>query len=350
MKDIIINTQNPVLFLDSIKKYEKKLLKNKDYGNYIDEITDIIEKNKIGFHNDFLMSRIVKNIDFDHFEYPEKDDLFEKLKNRYYAEYKKRKETSFRPGRYESYWIVRLVSLLVRKDAYEFLIDVIKSDDATEIRSNAMKSLSMVSKQPFDRGLSKDTGHWAQTDIRIKELDAWIAEGCPDGSGYPPPVLDPALFNPTNDFERLVSRLNEKLKKEQDTSDYSSYDNFLIVPCEEKRTEIFEKYDIRGLYAEFLTRFSPCKAIVTKGAYEILLYGVHDITENQIGYSIDRDNHKLEGWRENYLVIADKFGDPYCIDITKQDSEIFYAKHGEGNWKFKKAYNSFLEFLEYLAK
>ena len=32
--------------------------------------------------------------------------------------------------------------------------------------------------------------------------------------------------------------------------------------------------------------------------------------------------------------------DPYCIDITNEDSAIYYAKHGQGVWKFKKVYNN----------
>ncbi len=296
------------------------------------------------------MANIIRNVDFENFEYYKKDELSDKLKKRYYEEYAKRKANGFRNARYEGYWIVSLVAKLVKKDAYEFLIDVIESDDIVEIRSNAMKNLAMVSKQQFDRNLPKDPGHWKHTDIRISELDEWIGKGCPDGPGYTPPTLDGALFNPTNKFEKLVSKLNDKLKKDQDTSDYSSYNNFLVVPSEEKFKEIIGKYNIKGAYSEFLKRFSPCKATIVKGGYEILLYGVDDIAENQVGYAVDHNNSALDGWPDNYLVIADKFADPYCIDITKEDSKVFYAKHGEGEWKFKKAYNSFVDFLEYLAK
>ena len=30
------------------------------------------------------------------------------------------------------------------------------------------------------------------------------------------------------------------------------------------------------------------------------------------------DNNIVEDWPSNYLVIADKFADPYCIDITNE--------------------------------
>ena len=184
----------------------------------------------------------------------------------------------------------------------------------------------------------------------MQELDNWISEGRPDGEGYPPPVLDEALFHPTTDFETVVSKLNAKLSATQDTKDFSSYDNFLTVANEDTWNVLVQAYRIRGIYAEFLKRFSPCNAVVTKGMNEILLYGVDDLANNQVGYGIDQGGRKLEGWPKDYLVIADRFGDPYCIDLTKEESKIFLALHGDGNWKFKKAYNSLVEFLDYLAK
>ena len=48
---------------------------------------------------------------------------------------------------------------------------------------------------------------------RIDELNKWIEDGCQDGPGYFPPRQDEALFNPTNLFEEVVSKLNKKLIK-----------------------------------------------------------------------------------------------------------------------------------------
>ncbi len=42
MKELIINAENPSLFLENVKKYIKKLLKTEDHNYFIDEITDII--------------------------------------------------------------------------------------------------------------------------------------------------------------------------------------------------------------------------------------------------------------------------------------------------------------------
>jgi len=90
-KDFIIHTENPALFLDSVKKYEKRLLRTKDHNSYIDEMILIVEKNKIAFHNDFLLARIVQNVDFNKIESGKKVVLAEKLKKRYADEYTKRK-------------------------------------------------------------------------------------------------------------------------------------------------------------------------------------------------------------------------------------------------------------------
>ena len=181
-------------------------------------------------------------------------------------------------------------------------------------------------------------------------MEAWIKAGCPDGEGYQPPNLDKALENPTNEFEEVVAKLNNKLKKEQDTSDYSSYENFLVVAEESAINQLKNKYHLQGVYLEFLTRFSPCNVMIEKGMYETYLYGADNLEERQIGYSVSEQGEPLEGWPKNYLVIADRFADPYCIDTTQEDSCVYFANHGEGEWKFKKKYKNFQEFLSYLAK
>ena len=111
-----------------------------------------------------------------------------------------------------------------------------------------------------------------------------------------------------------------------------------------------EKYQLRGNYLEFLTRFSPCNVLIEKGLYEVNLYGVDVLEEKQIGYSVSNDGKSFEDWPSSYLVIADRYADPYCIDLSKENSKVFIANHGEGKWKFRKAYNSFEDFLLYLAK
>lgn len=339
MKDKIISTESPGEFSDLTLKYCKRLLKNADYNFYIDELLDILENNKIKFHNGFVIAHMIDVIKLDDFEYYQKDKLERILKERYYTGHER-----------EKYWIVGLLPKLTHQKSYDFLITVIHSDEELEVRANAMKQLAMISKQPFDKDLPKDHGHWKATDLRLDEMEQWIKDGCKEGQGYLPPRQDKSLFEPTNEFEMLVSKLNQKLQKWQDNQDYSNYDNFLVIADDNKINNVCQKYCIQGLYLEFLKRYSPCNAIIQKGMYQISLYGVDNILERQIGYSIDMDGKSIEDFPKNYLVIADRDADPYCINLDEEDSKIYFARHGEGYWKFKKAYNSLIEFLEYLSK
>ena len=229
MKETIINTINGSEFYDGMIKFSKKLLKTKDYNFYIDEMIDVFERNKVQFHNGIMLAEIMHNVDFNTFEYYKKDELFDKLKKRYYVQYNNRM-SKLTDKHDESYWVMEFVTKLVKKESYEFLIDVIKSDEHLEVKANAIKRLAIVSGKHFDRNLPKNPGHWKENDIRIDELNKWIEDGCQDGPGYFPPRQDESLFNPTNHFEEVVSKLNKKLIKEQDNDDYSNYDNFLIIP------------------------------------------------------------------------------------------------------------------------
>lgn len=192
MKETIINTSSGSQFYDEMIKYSKKLLKTKNFNYYIDEMIDFLDRNKVQFHNGFILVEIMRNVDFDTFEYYQKDKLFDKLVNRYYIQYNKRiNKLTIRHD--ESYWTMEFVTKLVKKDAYKFLIDVVKSNDHLEVKANAIKMLAIASGQHFDQNLSKDPGYWEKKDIRIDELNKWIENGCPDGPGYLPPRQDEAF-------------------------------------------------------------------------------------------------------------------------------------------------------------
>ena len=135
MKETIINTNNGIEFYDGMIKFSKKLLKTKDYNFYIDEMIDVFERNKIQFHNGIMLAEIMRNVDFNTFEYYKKDELFDKLKKRYYVQYNNRM-SKLTDKHDESYWVMEFVTKLVKKESYEFLIDVIKSDEHLEVRAN----------------------------------------------------------------------------------------------------------------------------------------------------------------------------------------------------------------------
>ncbi|RKO72177.1 hypothetical protein D7322_08795 [Sphingobacterium puteale] len=48
------------------------------------------------------------------------------------------------------------------------LIEILKNESFnTSICATALKTISLFSKQPFDRQLPKDPGHWKVADLRI---------------------------------------------------------------------------------------------------------------------------------------------------------------------------------------
>ena len=355
MKTKIITTANPGEFIELLKKYYKKMLKWNDTDKTIDELTDIYI-NRIGKHNnDVILYFISDTLDVSNASYHKATELAEQLTYRYYEIEKNRKQTTDeRENNFnslEQYHIIELLPKLIRKNAYPVLIDALKNNPKEEHQYNAMKQLSLISGQKFDRNLPKSYSRYdKKIYIRMDEIEQWIADGCPDGEGYPPPKLDASLENPATELEQLAAKLNNKIKPEQDNKDFSSYTNFLVVADKDKIEHLQNKYQLKGQYLEFLTRFSPCNVIITKGMYEVTIYGADILEERQIGYSVSDKGEVFDDWPSSYLVIADRLADPYCIDITKENSKIYIANHGEGFWKFRKAFNSFEDFLQYLAK
>ena len=341
MKTKVISTTSPRDFIDLFNKYNKKISKWNNSNEIIDELVDILKNKTVEIHSDFVLCRIIDTLDEYNTDYYRAEELAEILTQRYH--------TVANHG--EKYWIMELLPRFIGKLSYPLLIETVRACPDEEVRYKAMKQLALVSGQPFDRNLPKKFSYYRNDlFIRMDEIEQWIANDCPDGEGYPPPNLDPALENPVTELEQLTAKLNNKLKPQQDNKDFSSFTNFLVVADENKVNYLQNKYNLRGMYLEFLSRFSPCNVSLSKGFYEVMLYGVDILEEKQIGYSVSDKGEVFEDWPTDYLVIADRFADPYCIDLSKENSKVYIANHGEGNWKFRKAYNNFADFLNYLAK
>ena len=61
----------------------------------------------------------------------------------------------------------------------------------------------------------------------------------------------------------------------------------------------------------------------------------------------------IEDWPSDFVVIADCSGDPFFLDLGDlkgADASIGTAHHGRGFWDFYEAYDSFEEFLIFLAE
>ena len=74
-----------------------------------------------------------------------------------------------------------------------------------------------------------------------------------------------------------------------------------------------------------------------------LLVGQHGYSYNPVQKTV------IEDWNPNYVVIANCNADPYCIDISMDNSPVYYAVHGEGEWEFEKDSESLEEFFEFLG-
>ena len=94
-----------------------------------------------------------------------------------------------------------------------------------------------------------------------------------------------------------------------------------------------------------------------KGQKYNLVFDINVIETLQTKYgSFNKWSELIQPTKKNVEcnIEALKFG--FCeainegIDIANEDSAIYFAKHGQEVWKFKKVYNNFIEFLEYLAK
>lgn len=83
---------------------------------------------------------------------------------------------------------------------------------------------------------------------------------------------------------------------------------------------------------------------------EIEIYGAKRFIIGQHGYSYNPvQKAVIEDWNPNYVVIANCNADPYCIDISLDNSPVYYAVHGTGKWEFTKDSESLEEFFEFLG-
>lgn len=95
---------------------------------------------------------------------------------------------------------------------------------------------------------------------------------------------------------------------------------------------------------------------VSIGFTTIRLFSESEISDGQLGYSIDPDGNSLVGdkegdWKENWLVIGydETCGDPILTDFSIPQSPVYTAMHGMGDWKKVRIADSFEGFCESLA-
>lgn len=241
---------------------------------------------------------------------------------------------------------------VMEKDSYEYLIRYIFTQGIElECKALIIKEISKLSNNPFDAGKPYECRNWKESDIDYEAIYAWMQEGFPDGKGYEMPICHACLIRPESAAEKLYARLDQiLLEKRAKKQDLAHPSNWLIMAEQADLEQILEKWNwnLPYAYLDFLEKASPLRAdIRIRGYGDVSVYGAHDLIRGQDGYSYNPcTDEMIEGWKSDYIVIAERSGDPFCLDLSLEDSPVYFALHGEGRWNFNRAFLSFEQFLK----
>lgn len=256
-----------------------------------------------------------------------------------------------------TYWGIDGLFKVKGKEAYDAVIGIINNENLSkEIRGKAIKSLSIISNQTFDRGLPNDPGYWSPEDFRIAEILAWQQQGKKDGEGHTAPKTHSSLEDPKTPLEKLIVRLNKKLiAKRGKNQDLVNPFNWLAIADENDIQKIEQHWALPENYLLFLKNYSPIRVTINGKKYfqGLDLYGASKLIKAQEGYSVNPTTQEpIKDWPANYVVIADAGADSYCIDLNaihENDAPIYTSMHGAGKWEFELYASSFMEFLKELG-
>lgn len=111
--------------------------------------------------------------------------------------------------------------------------------------------------------------------------------------------------------------------------------------------DVITQWKLPEQYLYFLKHYVP-KSVAweTEDYIQLEIYGAAGLREGQLGYNYNPVTQEaITDWPRDYLVIASDEGDPYCIDLSRDDTVIYSAVHGQGEWDFSVAFDSLEEFL-----
>lgn len=251
------------------------------------------------------------------------------------------------------YWGILGYCKVKQKEAYEYLLKYIFSKQmALEHKALIIKQISKLSQNTFDQNKPYECEQWKEEDIEYEAIRSWVENGYPDGSGYEEPIRHVCLEQPESPAEKLYARLDKKLlKKREKKQDLAHPSNWLIKAEQTELEKISKKWSLPKGYVDFLEKASPCNAdFKMKGYGTVQVYGAYNLIKGQAGYSYNPvTNQEIQDWNSNYVVIANQFGNPFCIDITQKDSPVYFAYHGMGVWEFSEEFKTFHDFLKSLG-
>ena len=249
-----------------------------------------------------------------------------------------------------AWWGAEGLAKILGAEATPILLPLIfEPDRTTESKAHIIALLSHVTGNPFDYGKPEEFRQWRDCDIDREALAKWAEAGYPAGNGYAQPERHPSLDSPATPVEKLCARLDAKLSKKRAARQNPAHPSNWLIPAKaEDLAKITARWPLPADYLEFLEKGSPLAAqLKLKGYGAIELYGAHNLIKGQDGYSYNPvERQRIEDWPDSLVVIAQRWGDPFCLDLSKDEPPVLFAFHGEGLWQFTEEFPNFLAFLK----
>ena len=100
------------------------------------------------------------------------------------------------------------------------------------------------------------------------------------------------------------------------------------------KSQIRRRWELPADYWMLLERCCGLRTVWSNDTYEALeLWGLDTLMKGQEGYAYNPVEQKvIKDWDEHLVVIASDAGDPYCLDLRRNDTAVFWAEHGAGTW------------------
>ena len=90
-------------------------------------------------------------------------------------------------------------------------------------------------------------------------------------------------------------------------------------------------FDLPPAVALFYWDVGPANIAIEGYGNQYFLPSLTDLWQFQAGYRWNGiDGTRIEGWKDEWLVVADEGGDPFIFDMTS--GVVLHAFHGEGVW------------------
>lgn len=252
----------------------------------------------------------------------------------------------------KAYWGIEGYVKAVGKAACNALIPfVFLHDFPLECKANIIMQLSKVTNNTFEQGKPMDPGFWKESDIDYGAIRQWAEQGFPCGKGFAEPVRHICLDSPETASEKVYSKIDKKLKqKREKKQNLANPTNWLVQAEPSDMEQIDQRWHLPADYRDFLLKASPVIAdLKMKGYGSITLYGAHNLIKCQDGYRYNPiEKRNIDSWNKDYLVIADRSADPFCIDLSMEESPVYFGLHGMGQWEFSEAFGNFMDFLKHI--